>query len=249
MKTKIILITLIWALCLSNLFAADFWEKKPYTGWKQKECAKLLQKSPWTNPYALTGVIIPGMMNPKSGGRTTPTRRYGDNSLTTDPGDREVHIFLQIRFLTAKPVKAAIGQSRLLASPDNKELQEQVEQYVNQPESPEIVVEVTYYSEPEGHSSLRQVEGFLRTATLPAVQNEIWLSASSRNTHVPILRYQAPNEGYNGALLFFPRYDENGNPNFDGSERVLLFHMETDFGIVDLILKPEDMKFEDEFTI
>jgi hypothetical protein len=247
MKTKTILLALVWILSLPYIFGADFWDKKPYTKWKQKECGKLLKKSPWSHPYAITGVNIPGMMRP--GGGEIAGRSFGDNSLTTDRGDREVHIFLQIRLVTAKPVKAAIGQSRLLADPKNKDLQNQVEQYVNQDDGPEMVVEVTYYSEPSGHSSLRQVEGFLRTTTLPAIQNKIWLSSSSKDIHIPILRYQGPYEGYNGALLFFPRNDESGNPNFDGSEKNILFHMETNFGTVDLLLKPKDMTFEDEFTM
>ena len=248
MKTKTILVALVWTLSLSYLFAADFWDEKPYTDWKQKDCDKLLEKSPWSHPYAITGVSIPGMMK-QGGGATTPARDFGDENVTTETGDREVHLFLQVRLVTAKPVKAAIGQSRLLADPKNKSLQDQVEQYVNQADGPEIVVEITYYSEPAGHWSLREVAGFLQTATLPAIQNKIWLSASSSDTHVPLLRYQGPYEGYNGALLFFPRYDENGNPNFNGSEREILFHMEAKFGTVDLLLKPKDMKFNDVFTL
>jgi len=249
MKIKTILAALVWVLSLSYLLAADFWDQKPYTDWNQKECDKLLEKSPWSHPYALTGVIIPGMANWNRPSSPTSSRSFGDDSLATLTGDREVHLFLQIRFMTAKPLKAAIGQSRLLADPNNQALQDQAEQYVNQADGPEIIVEVTYYSEPAGHWSLREVAGFLQTATLPVIQNKIWLSASSSDTHIPLLRYQGPYEGYNGALLFFPRYDENGNPNFNGSEREMLFHMEADFVTVDLILKPEDMKFEDVFTL
>ena len=248
MKTKTGLLALVWIISLSYLSAADFWDKKPYTDWKQKECEKLLKKSPWSHPYAITGVTIPGMMDQKTGG-TTLGRGYGDGDLDTTIGDREVHIFLQIRFLTARPLKAAVGQSRLLADPKNQDLRDQVEQYINQEDGPEIVVEVTYYSEPKGHPSLRQIEGFLRTTTLEAIQHKVWLSDSSADTQVPILRYQGPQEGYNGALLFFPRYDESGKPYFPGSEGDMLFHMEAGFAMVDLVLKQKDMTFEDEFTL
>ncbi len=248
MKTKTCLSALVWIISLSYLSAADFWDKKPYTDWKPKECEKLLEKSPWSHPYSITGVNIPGMMNYNIGGATLG-RSYGDGDLDTAIGDREVHIYLQIRFLTAKPLKAAIGQKRLLADPKNQNLRNQVEQYINQEEGPEIVVEVTYYSEPAGHPALRQVEGFLRTNTLPALQHKVWLSDSSTDTKVPMLRYQGPREGYNGALLYFPRYDKSGKPHFPGSGGNMLFHMETSFGLVDLVLKQKDMEFNDEFTL
>ena len=182
------------------------------------------------------------------GGGTTRTRSFGDGDLGDVSGDSEVHLFLQIRFVTARPIKAAIGRTRLLADPKNKALADQVEQYVNQPDGAEVVVEVTYYSEPAGHPSLRQVENFLRTATLPTLKDRVFLSASKKDVHVPIGRYQGPYEGYNGALLLFPRYDEEGNPHFDGSEREIHFHMRTSFADIDLRLKPSDMIFGGAFA-
>ncbi len=247
MKRKIAsLMVLLLGLLLVYSLADEFWDKKPYQEWKAKQCEKLLQKSPWSHPYAITAVTIPGVMNPAGG--TTRTRSFGDGDLGDVSGDSEVHLFLQIRFVTARPIKAAIGRTRLLADPKNKALAEQVEQYVNQPDGAEVVVEVTYYSEPAGHPSLRQIENFLRTATLPTLKDRVYLSASTKDVHVPIGRYQGPYEGYNGALLLFPRYDEEGNPHFDGSEREIHFHMQTSFADIDLRLKPSDMIFGGAFA-
>lgn len=247
MKSGISLAALVLVLSVSTLFSADFWDEKPYTDWRHKDCEKLLADSPWAHPYALTGVNIPGMMD-FGRGRVASGRSYGDSEVDTGIGDREVHLYLQIRFLTARPLKAAIGQMRLLADKENKALKDQVEQYVNQEDGPEIIVEITTHSEPEGHFDLRQIDGFLRTTTLPAIQNKVWLSDSSSGTRVPILRYQPPQDGYSGTLLFFSRYDEDGNPCFNGTEHEILFHMEAGFGLIDLILKPGDMVFNEEFT-
>ena len=240
---------LILALGLLSVYsvAADFWEKKPYTEWKAKDCEKLLKKSPWTRPYAISRITVQGVMN--SSGGTTRTRSFGDGDLGVATGDSEVSLYLQLRFVTAKPVKAAVGRIRILADPNNQAMAQQVEQYVSQPDGEDIVVEVTYYSEPAGHPSLRQIENFLRTATLPILKDRIYLSASKKGVHVPIGRYQAPHEGYNGAILVFPRYNDQGNPHFDGSEKEILFHMETNVGDVDLKLKPKDMVFENAFTL
>jgi len=247
MKKKVAsLMILLFGLAFVYALAADFWDKKPYQEWKMKECQKLLKKSPWSHPYAITTVSVAGVMNQAGG--TTSDRSFGDGELGSVGGDSEVRLYLQVRFVTAKPVRAAIGRSRILADPKNKALGEQVEQYVNQPDGADVVAEVTYYSEPAGHPSLRQVENFLRTATQPTLQERVYLSDSKKGVRVPIGRYQGPYEGYNGALLLFPRYDEEGNPHFDGSEREILFHMETSFATVDLRLKPKDMLFEDAFA-
>mgnify|MGYP001828904734 FL=1 len=136
----IVLLSLMSALSLGD----EFWDEKPYQEWKAKQCEKLLQDSPWSHPYAITTVNIPGVM--KQGGGTTPDRSFGDGNLVDVAQDREVRLFLQIRFVTAKPIKAAIGRSRMLAEPENKALAEQVGQYIDQPDGPEVLVVVTYYS-------------------------------------------------------------------------------------------------------
>jgi hypothetical protein len=248
MRKKVTSLMIVLLGLMSVLSLGDeFWDKKPYQEWEAKQCEKLLQDSPWSHPYAVTSVTIPGVQ--RQGGGTTPTRSFGDGDLAETSQDREVLLYLQIRFVTAKPIKAAIGRSRMLAEPKNKALAEQVGQYIDQPDGPEVIVEVTYYSEPAGHLSLRQIENFLRTATLPTLKERVFLSDSAKGVQVNIGRYQGPYEGYNGALLLFPRYDEEGNPYFDGSEREILFHMETDFADVDLKLKPRDMVFGGVFTL
>lgn len=248
MKRKVAsLMILLFGLLLAYSLAEEFWDKKPYKEWKEKQCQKLLEDSPWSHPYAITTVNVPGVMNQAGG--TTRSRSFGDGELGQVGGDTEVRTYLQVRFVTAKPIRSAIGRTRILADPKNKALAEQVAQYVNQPDGPEVIVEVTYYSEPAGHPSLREVENFLRTATQPTLKDRVYLSDSAKGVQVPIGRYQGPYEGYNGALLLFSRYNEEGNPYFDGSEKEILFHMETSFAEVDLRLKPKDMFFGGAFTL
>jgi hypothetical protein len=33
--------------CAAPAPAQDFWKKKPYTEWSEKECRRLLEDSPW----------------------------------------------------------------------------------------------------------------------------------------------------------------------------------------------------------
>jgi hypothetical protein len=38
---------------------SDFWEKKDYTKWSEKECRKMLTNSPWAKQYVLTERSLP----------------------------------------------------------------------------------------------------------------------------------------------------------------------------------------------
>lgn len=247
MKNKSILVLLLALVGSSPISAADFWLEEPYQSWSRQECEELLSDSPWAYSYALTESVTPGMMN-WYGGKETASRGYGNSGLASQTGDREVHIFLQIRFLTARPIKAAVGRLRVLDNPEDKALKDQVRQYAEGEEGPEIAVEITYYSQPEGHWSLREVAGFLNRSTIDSLRNKTWISDSSQGSRSRITRYQGPSENYQGALLFFSRYDEEGKPLFKEPQKDILFHMETDFGKINLILDTNKMRYQDEFT-
>jgi len=244
-RSGIIVALSVLFLLASVVFSAPFWQKKPYTEWSEKDCVKLLSNSPWAYPYATTGITLPGFM--QSDGDIVGGEDVG--SITGGVGDREVHIFLRFRFVTARAVKAAIGQSRLIANPGNKEVAEQVANYLEQPQGDQVIVEVTYYSEPPGHPGLQTVQNFLRTSTIDTLKTRVWLSSSSSDVYDPIDRYVPPGANQPGALLFFQRNDASGKPYFDGSEKQILLHMETSFETVDLKMKPKNMKFEGEFTL
>ena len=50
-------ILILCFLAVLPLLAADFWEKKAYTSWSEKECNKLLKKSPWAFSNSLMSVF------------------------------------------------------------------------------------------------------------------------------------------------------------------------------------------------
>ncbi len=55
---------------LSTVRAAEFWEKKDYRQWSEKECRKLLRNSPWAKQYVLANPIIKNLGGTPSPGRT-----------------------------------------------------------------------------------------------------------------------------------------------------------------------------------
>ena len=62
------------------LIAEDFWVKKPYTDWSEKDAAKLLSNSPWSHDVALSSPSVePGVGSASGGGRGGPRSGAGEN--------------------------------------------------------------------------------------------------------------------------------------------------------------------------
>src|SRR6266487_339570 len=49
------------------LLAEDFWLKKPYTEWGEKDAAKILKNSPWTHEVSITMSSGQSMSSPGGG--------------------------------------------------------------------------------------------------------------------------------------------------------------------------------------
>jgi len=73
---KLAIIALSFAACL---WAADFWQSKPFTEWNDKEMRKMLENSPWARPVS----ISIGEPRPMAGSGGGGRRRGGGGS--TDP--------------------------------------------------------------------------------------------------------------------------------------------------------------------
>ncbi len=87
--------------------AAEWWEKKPYTQWSDKEVQRMIDNSPWGKVHTVT------IMNPT----TTGDRSYQ----TVGSGDleREKKNLFHLHFLTAKPIRLAIAR-RLMSIKDSR---------------------------------------------------------------------------------------------------------------------------------
>ena len=61
--------------------------------------------------------------------------------------------------------------------------------------------------------------------------------------------YSGPSQNQPGALMYFPRNDENSESFFDGSEKSILLYIESDFSRIEQKFQPKKMFFLDSFTI
>ena len=241
-------------LCLSVSFqSAEFWLKKPYTKWSQQECRDLLMKSPWSFVYTDTNIYEPATnASAGTGGRLPPGQQRASQEPQT--GEREIYLHFHFTLLTAKPIRMAHGQLTLLKAPEAKD---QVERMINVPAGKEIVVQLSYSSEPPGISQIHDIQGFFLRASLADFQGRTTMASSDKT--VPVSTYVQPNDRSSYPLLIFPRLDENGQPYFNGKEKSILLRCECSIPIASkgtavpsrmtVKVEPKKMFFENEFCL
>jgi len=122
--------------CALTLIAEDFWLKKPYTEWGDKEAARLLQNSPWARqvsvsmggPSQAMGSGGGGRGGGRGGGMGDITSGAADNPNMNGPNTRGrggsgegqleslgggPSILLTVRWQSALPVRQAVVVSKL----------------------------------------------------------------------------------------------------------------------------------------
>ena len=240
-------------LCLAVSFqAAEFWQKKHYTTWSQKECQELLTKSPWSLVFTDTTIYEPATNIPSGASGSTPGQQRA--SLEPQTGEREIYLYFQFTLLTAKPIRMARGQMTLLKVPDAKA---QVEKMVNAPVAKEIVVQLSYSSQPPAISQIHDIQAFFLRASQAEFKGGTTLASSDKT--VPISGYVQPNDKTPYPLLIFARLDDSGQPYFTGKEKSLLLRCECSIPIASkgtsvpfrmvVKMEPKKMFFEDEFCL
>lgn len=90
-------------LCLSLqlAFGQQFWEKKLYTQWSDKEVKKMMQDSPWAQQFTVSSVQL-GLTGPSYGGRG-PSQAARDRGMEQNP-----RLVYTVQFRSAKPVRQAL---------------------------------------------------------------------------------------------------------------------------------------------
>ena len=93
----------------------DFWVKKDYKQWNEKECRRLLENSPWAQDFTVTKTEITALQAPAlnspintgTGGTTNPGERGRENN---------AHIQYRVQFRSALPVRQALVRMQQLAN-------------------------------------------------------------------------------------------------------------------------------------
>jgi hypothetical protein len=140
-----------------SLWAADFWQAKPFNDWNDKDVQKMLQSSPWAKPFSVA--LAGGGSDTSKGGKRAGSSSGGGSQMngpagtaeqgglgryagsTGDPGAGSSGgggvptINLIVRWQSARPVREAVVKAKFgneaTTSPEAKKaLEEPVDHYI-----------------------------------------------------------------------------------------------------------------------
>lgn len=177
------------------LFAGDPWEEKDYQKWSEKDCDKVLERSPWTDEYILRSNIIEPI-----GGATAADRAERASNVTP-----EVVYEAQIR--SALPVRqAVVRKAQINAGFDTmtleqkKSFMERAQAYLAATYPDTILIYVTYRSNIDAYD--RELAFYWQEQTLETIRQHIFLSGAER---VFPLEFKSGEGGRRTLELVFPR--------------------------------------------
>ncbi len=195
------------SLSISFLFLAavvaapkgEFWEKKDYKQWSQKEVTQMLEKSPWAQQFTNQGVGIGGM--------------------DLDAMDAaQPYIKYQVQFRSAQPIRQAIVRQMALnqkydslSSEQKQQFDTSAEAFLSADVSNLVVVYITYET---NHSEYdRQLARHWQSQTFDLLKHYVYLS-SNKGDKVQLANYSVDQGGGRSFQFIFPR-EVNGNPIVD----------------------------------
>lgn len=216
MSNRFFPVRVIAAVLACSLVTWAQWNKRPYTEWSEKETLKLLNDSPWGQTQTFTDTS-----------RSASTTRSGTGQTTAIA--ETINVRFRIRFMSAKPVRQAIGRAMELQH--QGELSAPVAQQLKAfaaAEFPDYVI-ITVTCEADSASNmLQQANSLLSKLSTADLKNNTYLLTND-GQRVFIKEYQAPRNDGLGARFVFPRY-VNGKPVITPDSAEVLFHSELGSG-------------------
>ncbi len=177
----------------------EFWEKKDYTQWTEKECRQLLQDSPWTRQFTISTSYVQAL-------RRGPAAALGRE---TNP---QITYTAQLR--SALPLRRALVRLQQFAKKyetlepvDKQAFDNQADKYLETKFPDTIVVLIEYSSNVQPYVS--DLDLNWKQYTEAQARNEIFLLAPS-GERLKLSRFILQPQG-GGFHLVFPRLI-NGEP-------------------------------------
>jgi hypothetical protein len=215
-------------LLLASVGAAqgsDYWQKKDYRQWTERECRKLLEDSPWANIHTVSQIFIDPI--------------HADSTSRERQSNPKIVYRVQIR--SATPVRQALVRlSQIDAKYDEmtedarKAFDQNAEKVLSANNAQFVVMHVNYTSNVQNDD--RELARYWHSQTTERLKNSVFLIVGG-GVKVPLSTYK-PGEGASREFQFvFPR-EYNGrpfigpgdktlklefnHPNIRGAERVLI---------------------------
>lgn len=179
----------------------EFWEKKEYQQWAQKECAKLLEDSPWAKELKLTAVSL----------QTSGASADGLQS----------YIRYHLQFRSAKPIRQAMVRQMQIAqkyeslsAEQKQEFDKKAESFLSADFSNAVVIYVTY--ETNDRENDRDLARYWQTQTTDLLKNSVYL-IPAKTDKVRLAQYSVEQGGQRAFQFVFPR-QVDGKPIVDATK-------------------------------
>ena len=220
-------------------------QTKPWTEWSKKEVEKTLNDSAWSQTQTESPKSQPSetsaITSVMASRREDRNVNAGSNNVESGQSKPVASIKYYIRFLSAKPVRAAFARRVLLeqAQP-NEELTTQLKGFVDRDFSSYIVVTVSVEVGDE-----KMVPGVTRAfsaATTEALQNNVYLERKD-GKKLFLMEYRPPAADGMGAKFVFKRA-EGGQPFLADDDSVRFFAQLNEKMKVNAKYKLADMLFD-----
>ena len=195
------LLAAIILLGLSAALAADFWEKKDYKEWTQKECQKILQDSPWAQDYKI----------------------FAKSTSSGDATEGQQYINYAVQLLSATPIRHAQVRAAQIQnkydslSPEQKQaFDKQTEGFLATPDK--IIVNVAYSTNIQRLDM--DLAGYWQTKVTSIFQNSVYL-IPGKGKKVPLAEYKVAPGAQRIFQFIFPREFE-GKPVLSPDDKSLI---------------------------
>ena len=207
-RLSLVLALTFLPMCLASAQSKDFWEKKDYRQWTDKECHKLLEESAWATSYTMSQIFF--------------------DRVVTDTTDRErqqnPRIEYKIQIRSALPIKRGIVRlSQINARYDQmtedqrKVFDQNAEKFLAGRTPDSVVIHVTYSASAQLDD--RDLAHYWRTQTTESLKNFTYLIGGG-SARVPLSVFR-PGAGEAHEFQFvFPR-EYNGRPVIGPGDKVL----------------------------
>lgn len=184
------------------------WDKKPYTEWSEKEVSRMLENSPWSQTQVFTDT----------------SKNFSNSGGSTTIADL-INVNFRVRFLSAKPVRQAIGRSVELRQkgklPD--QMAAQLKAFAAA-DFPDYIIVTVLCNSDKASNMLQQALSLLQKLKTSELKNNTYLVGKD-GERLFLQEYQPPRDDGLGARFVFPRM-VNGKPFITPESGDLLFHSE-----------------------
>jgi hypothetical protein len=189
----------------STAFGGDFWENKQYDKWSQKECAKLLENSPWAQDFTQTDSAL-------------------QSSTQASDNGQQLSFKYQMQFRSALPIRQALVRQMQIAQkydslgPEQKQQFDQKTQaFLSAKFDDAVILYVTYAI--NAQTKARELDSYWRSQTADLLKNSVFLR-NSNGDQAPLAQFIAPQGAERSFQFIFPR-QINGKPFLSPEDKSL----------------------------